>query len=174
MIFDEKRRGPERGRGFAPTALYLRRERARDFRRYSHDRSGSAYTGSGGLRAFMAYCPECLTEYAEGSPECIDCHVGLRPGAPPVPAVAARKFELPRDVKLVRVRVFSGPTAPVDAELARNWLESEGIPCVLPGENSAGLLPVLDVPLLVREEDAEEAARVLREYLDSDRSALEG
>jgi hypothetical protein len=46
-------------------------------------------------------------------------------------------------------------------------LESEGIPCVLPGEASVGMLPVLDVPVLVCKEDEEEATRILRDYLES-------
>jgi hypothetical protein len=65
------------------------------------------------------------------------------------------------------VRVFTGPTALLDADVARNILQSQGIPSLVPGETSAELLPVLDVSLLVREEDAEQAARILQEYLDS-------
>jgi hypothetical protein len=67
----------------------------------------------------------------------------------------------------VTVRVFTGPTALLDADVARNILQSQGIPSLVPGETSAELLPVLDVSLLVREEDAEQAARILQEYLDS-------
>jgi hypothetical protein len=76
-----------------------------------------------------------------------------------------------KDMKLVAVRIFSGGTAQMDADLARNILRSQGIPCVLSGETSAEMLPVLDVPLLVREEDAQKAARVLEEYLDTDATA---
>jgi hypothetical protein len=46
-------------------------------------------------------------------------------------------------------------------------LQSQGIPAFVPGETSVELLPVLDVPLLVREEDAERAADILRDYLDT-------
>jgi hypothetical protein len=66
----------------------------------------------------------------------------------------------------VTVRVFSGPTALLDADVARNILQSQGIPSFVPGEISAELLPVLDVSLLVREEDAERAATIIRDYLD--------
>jgi Putative prokaryotic signal transducing protein len=114
----------------------------------------------------MAYCPQCGTEYAEGSPECMDCHVPLRPGAPPS---AGDSEDTPKhNVKLVTAHVFSGSTAAMDAEMAKNWLESEGIPSVLSGEYSARLVPVLDCPLLVQEEDLEEATRLLKEYLESD------
>jgi Putative prokaryotic signal transducing protein len=72
------------------------------------------------------------------------------------------------DVKLVTIHVFGGLTAHTSAELAKNWLESEGIPCVLAGTNAARLYHAFDVPLMVREEDANEAARILKEYLESD------
>jgi Putative prokaryotic signal transducing protein len=120
----------------------------------------------------MAYCPQCGTEYIEGPHECMDCHVKLRPGAPPAPVVDPANA-LPHDVKLVPVHVFSGGTALMEAELARSWLASEDIPCVLPGEASVGMLPVLDIPLLVREEDAEKAERILKEYLESNTELLE-
>ncbi len=115
----------------------------------------------------MAYCPQCMTEYEEGSRECMDCRVALKPGPPP-------EHQLPRDVKLVCVHTFGGGTALMQAELARSWLESEGIPCVLPGEPSVGMFPVLDVPVFVRKEDEEAAKRILREYLESKAPEAEG
>jgi Putative prokaryotic signal transducing protein len=121
----------------------------------------------------MAYCPRCATEYEENAGECMDCHLALRPGPPPASLLERKKHGMRRDVKLVSVHVFSGGTAVMEAELAKNWLESEGIPCVLPGEASVGMLPVLDVPLLVCEEDADEATRILKEYLESNATAQE-
>jgi len=70
-------------------------------------------------------------------------------------------------MNLVKLRTFSGPTARLDADLARTLLEAEGIPCVLAGEISAVTIPLFDIPLLVREEDAEQAAALLESYLDS-------
>jgi hypothetical protein len=61
-----------------------------------------------------------------------------------------------------------GPTALLDAEVARNILQSQHIPSFVPGETSLELLPVLDVSLLVREEDAERATSILRGYLDGE------
>ncbi len=111
----------------------------------------------------MPYCPECLTEYVEGSVECMDCRVPLRPGLPP-----ARPVEELSKVKLVRIRTFSGPTAQLDADLAKNILHEEAIPCVLPGEVAAEVLPGIDmVQLLVREEDAEKALDLLNSYFDA-------
>jgi len=117
----------------------------------------------------MPYCPQCLIEYVDGTTKCEDCGTDLQPGSPPE---ARHKVEMSgsKDFKLVAIRVFSGATAVLDADVARNILESQGIPSLVPGETSAELLPVLDVPLLVREEDAEESARLLQEYLDTDAS----
>jgi hypothetical protein len=56
----------------------------------------------------------------------------------------------------------------LDAEVARNILQTQGIPSFVPGETSVELLPVLDVSLLVREKDALHAASILRDYLDTE------
>lgn len=118
----------------------------------------------------MFYCPQCGAEYEtehdQGPQECIQCHVALRVGAPPAAADDSADNSK-RSGKLVAVHVFKGGTAAMDAELARNWLESEGISCVLAGEYSAHLVPVLDCPLLVQEEDVEAATCVLKDYLES-------
>jgi hypothetical protein len=116
----------------------------------------------------MAYCPNCLIEYAEGSLECVDCHVPLNAGARPAPEPAVKELELTPNTELVRIRTFSGPTGAIDAELARNILQTQDIACVLPGEGHAEMLPGIDViQLLVRKEDAEKAAEVLESYLDN-------
>ena len=118
----------------------------------------------------MPYCPQCFIEYVEGTKKCEDCGSDLQPGSPPE---APPRVEITneKDVKLVSVRTFAGGTAQMDADLARNILQSQGIPCVHSGEGAANLPPVLEVHLLVREEDAERAATVLEEYLDTDTAA---
>jgi hypothetical protein len=113
--------------------------------------------------AAMPYCPNCLTEYVEGASTCADCGAQLAPGSPPLTESAGSP-----DSKLVTVRVFTGATALPEGKLAKNLLKCQGIPSLLSGEFSALLVPTLDVPLLVREEDAERAARILRDYLDSE------
>jgi putative signal transducing protein len=78
-----------------------------------------------------------------------------------------KPFEKSTEPKLVRVRAFTGPTAQLDADLARNILKAEGIPSVLPGGVMADVLLGVDVvQLLVREEDAQEAQEILDGYLD--------
>jgi putative signal transducing protein len=115
----------------------------------------------------MPYCPQCRSEYVEGVTFCEDCQTPLQASLPPEQGAGAEGLELLRDVKLVAIRTFNGPTALLDAEVARNILKSQNIPSIVSGENSVELLPVLDVPLLVREEDAIEAAEILKSYLDS-------
>jgi hypothetical protein len=110
-----------------------------------------------------------LTEYVVGSRECIDCHVALRPGEPPDKKAGESK------VKLMRVWTFSGPTAHINAELARSILEAEEIPCVLPGQFSADAYPGVDVvQLLVYEEDATKAVEILENFLDNPQGAATG
>ena len=70
--------------------------------------------------------------------------------------------------KMVRVRAFGGPTAKTDAELAKGILQNQEIPCVIAGGQPADMLPGVDmVQLLVREEDAAEAAELLESFLDN-------
>jgi hypothetical protein len=118
----------------------------------------------------MPYCARCFIEYVEGTTQCEECGAPLLPGSPPE-APTHVDLTQDKDVKLVPVRIFTGGTAQMQADLARNILRSQGIPSVPEGENAAEILPVLDVPLLVREEDVEKANRVLQEYLDTDSSA---
>ena len=115
----------------------------------------------------MPYCPQCYTEYVEGTADCEDCQVALQPGEPPLQPPAPAATDLLRGAKLVKVHTFSGPTALLDADVARNILQAQGIPSFVPGETSVELLPVLDVPLLVREQDVPKAEAMLRSYLDT-------
>jgi len=115
----------------------------------------------------MPYCPRCYTEYVEGTSDCEDCRIPLQPGSPPERPAAAAASELLRGARLVRVHTFTGPTGLLDAEMARNILEEQGIPSFVPGATSLELLPVLDVPLLVREQDVAKAEATLKGYFDA-------
>lgn len=135
----------------------------------------------------MPYCPKCLTEYVEGTTECEDCGAHLAPGSPPeiedesasgttkafggwFRSLVGAGRETDEDegppVKTVRIRSFSGGTASLDAAVARKLLRAQGIPSILGGETSAEVLPVLEVSLLVREDDADRAAEILHNYFD--------
>jgi hypothetical protein len=75
------------------------------------------------------------------------------------------KLEKSPEPQMVRLRSFSGPTGRLAADLARNILETQDIPSVVAGEVA---MPGVDmIQLLVREEDAEQAAEILRSYLDT-------
>jgi putative signal transducing protein/zinc ribbon protein len=112
----------------------------------------------------MAHCSKCGVEYSEGTAACAKCGAPLLPGQ--LPAMAAT--EKPRSGQTQCVRVFRGPTAQMEADLAKNVLIEEGIPCVLPGEEMASVLPGVDlVQLWVRQEDADEAMEILKDFFDS-------
>jgi hypothetical protein len=115
----------------------------------------------------MPYCAKCLIEYVDGTTQCEDCGATLLPGSPPA---SPPRLEIPheKDVRLVPARVFTGGSARMDSELARNILQTQGIPSTIAGEGLSDPLPVTEVHLLVREEDAARAERVLQEYLDTE------
>jgi Putative prokaryotic signal transducing protein len=115
----------------------------------------------------MPHCPKCLIEYVDGTEECEDCGTVLLPGPVPEEEIANRELPSLKDANLVTLHTFSGPTALLDADVARNLLASQGITSLVAGETSVEMLPVLDCPLLVRAEDAEKAARVLASFLDT-------
>jgi hypothetical protein len=112
-----------------------------------------------------------LIEYVEGTVECEDCRLPLLPGSPPE---TPSRIDLPteKDGKLVPVRAFAGATAQLDADVARNILQVQGIACALSGEGVADPFPVTEVHLLVREEDAVRADHFLKDYLDSPSAAI--
>jgi hypothetical protein len=127
------------------------------------------YTSFGGIFPAMPYCPNCLTEYVQGTTACEDCGAQLASGSPPeAPPGTSPQTQSAGSAnsKLVTVRVFTGATALMEIDVARKVLESQGIPSLVSGEISAELLP-LDIPLLVPEEDAERAATILHDYLDA-------
>ena len=110
----------------------------------------------------MPYCPKCFIEYVEGTSQCEDCGAFLLPGSPPAapprPEIAHEK-----DVKLVPVCITAGDSG-MEAEVARSILESQGISCVISGDVPGEPFPVMGINLLVREEDAARAERILQDY----------
>ena len=118
----------------------------------------------------MPWCPECTRVFLEGKTECPSCHVPLKPGKPPIledqpdPALGAPD----PDMELVTIHTFSGPTAPIEADMAKQVLAAEGIKCAIAGEGSAEILPGVDtVQLMVREEEAEAAKEILESFFDN-------
>jgi hypothetical protein len=115
----------------------------------------------------MPYCAKCLIEYVDDTTQCEDCGASLLPGSPPEAPPRLEIFR-EKDVKLVPARIFMGGSARLDAELAMNILQTQGIASTIAGEGLSDPLPVTDVVLLVREEDAERAERVFKNYLDAE------
>ncbi len=50
------------------------------------------------------------------------------------------------------------------AEIVKNFLESEGIPCSIEGEGQVGLAGILDIKLLVRAVDADLARKLIEQH----------
>ncbi|MGH2808527.1 MAG: DUF2007 domain-containing protein [Actinomycetota bacterium] len=89
----------------------------------------------------MPYCPQCGTEYRDGFTRCHDCDVELQAGPPPedfVPTEVAKPFD-PRDVPEL-VTVFTA--GPMEAEIVRSLLESNGIPALVRQPGASGAYPV--------------------------------
>ena len=53
---------------------------------------------------------------------------------------------------------------PYKAEIIKNALHGEGIPCELDGEGQAGLCEILDIGVLVRAQDADLARRLIEQH----------
>ena len=118
----------------------------------------------------MPYCPECTRVFLPEKTECPSCHVPLKPGKPPIledkpdPALGTPD----PNMELVTIHTFSGPTAPIEADMAKQVLAAEGIKCAIAGEGSAEVLPGVDmVQLMVSEDDAEEAKEILESFFDN-------
>jgi hypothetical protein len=121
----------------------------------------------------MPYCPRCLAEYVEGTAKCEDCGIELLSGSPPAREIAPPETGLLPDAKLVAIRNFDNVNSSFEGELAQNLLREKGIPSTLSGELVAGPFPGFPIVLLVREEDAPRALRVLEDFLgpEPDRTA---
>ena len=53
---------------------------------------------------------------------------------------------------------------PYKAEIIKNALRDEGIPCELDGEGQAGLSEILDIGVLVRAQDADLARGLIEQH----------
>jgi hypothetical protein len=53
---------------------------------------------------------------------------------------------------------------PYKAEIIKNALRNEGIPCELDGEGQAGLCEILDIGVLVRAQDADLARKIIAQH----------
>jgi len=121
----------------------------------------------------VAYCPECLTEYTQGSRECIDCHLPLTSAQPPAGQRFSHAADFDADLDLVAVRSFMGLDASLRAELAKNLLQAHEIPSTLMGEVSSRVMPFHGLVLLrVERKNLEQATQILESFLDHNNSKI--
>ena len=57
----------------------------------------------------------------------------------------------------------TGLNDPYKAEIIKNALRGEGIPCELDGERQAGLSEILEIGVLVRVRDADRARKIIEQ-----------
>ena len=99
---------------------------------------------------------------------CEDCGMPLLSGSPPARVNEPPETDQLPDAKLVAVRTFDDVHSSFEAELAQNLLREKGIPSTLSGDMAAGPFPGFPIVLLVREEDATRAVRVLEAFIGPD------
>ena len=116
----------------------------------------------------MPYCPRCFAEYVAGTSLCEDCTTPLVSGSPPARVTESPEIDLLPEAKLVAVRTFDDLNSSFEAELAQNLLREKGVPSTLSGDVAAGTFPGFPIVLLVREEDAARAVRVLEAFIGPD------
>jgi hypothetical protein len=118
----------------------------------------------------MRYCPLCRGEYQDWVEKCVDC------GAPLVETLPEPEPE--PESQIVTVNDTSYTTEPLimiaeysnfmDAKLGKEILESEGIKCFVPDEDTdtfswTGVSKIAQPVLVVRESDSEKALEILRD-----------
>jgi hypothetical protein len=116
------------------------------------------------------YCPQCRGEYQDWVQKCRDCGVELvdilpepEIGPEPEPRYLSDDSSMYTTEPLVVIAEYADM---MDAKLAKEILESEGITAFVPDRESvnlswSGLLPHIEAKLIVREIDAERALEIL-------------
>ena len=104
------------------------------------------------------FCPKCKTEYRKGFSRCADCDIDLILALPPEQELSDEYIDL------IDIKTFSSRH---DAELAKGFLESNGIDAVVSGDDYGGIHPGLSfssgVRLSVKKEDVKEAKGLFHE-----------
>ena len=106
------------------------------------------------------FCPKCKAGYREGFTRCADCDVDLIPELSPEPELEPSE----EYVDLINIKTYSTRH---DAELAKGFLEANGVNAVVSGDDYGGIHPGLSfstgIRLLVKDEDVEKTKRIFRE-----------
>jgi hypothetical protein len=102
------------------------------------------------------FCPKCKAEYREGYFICSGCKIDLVPELPPEP----EDYIECEYINLVNIETFSYRH---EADLVKGLLSTNGIDAFVKDglEAAGGAAPIYE--LLVKEEEAEEAKKLLSE-----------
>lgn len=117
------------------------------------------------------YCPQCGTEYREGYTTCWDCGIPLihEREYRELEALRKEKDNDYRQMEMIQIHSVQGQP---EADLIQSVLESCGIESFTRGLAVQSVHPFTmdglgEILVLVREEEAEEARRVIAEFLSA-------
>ena len=106
------------------------------------------------------FCPKCKAEYREGFFICADCKIALVPELLPEPELPPEPEQYVEHINLVSIETY--PYRP-EAEMVKGLLSANGIVSIIQDGLEAAGGADLNVQLLVKEEDVEEAKNILNE-----------
>ncbi len=123
-------------------------------------------------------CPQCGTEYRQGFDKCFDCDVLLMDEREFQELQEREKAERERyrTMDIVRVRSVQGQP---EADLLQSLLEANGIESFTRGRAVQSVHPFTmdglgEIRILVREEDADKARKVIEEFVEDEEGETPG
>lgn len=115
-------------------------------------------------------CPECGTEFREGITLCTDCNVPLitKSAYDQREEMKEAEREAAAQIDLIPIHSVQGT---MEADLIQAMLEASGIRSVTRSTATASVHPFTmdglgEITVVVSDEDAEEARRVIKEYTE--------
>lgn len=103
------------------------------------------------------FCPNCKAEYREGFTRCADCEVDL---VDKLPEEKNDEFEIDPDINFVEIL---RSTDLIDIAFIKGMLDSAGIHYFIKGDMMRNIRPVDPAVLMVVEDEAEEAIKILND-----------
>ncbi len=123
-------------------------------------------------------CPQCGTEYRQGFDKCFDCDILLMDEREFQELQEREKAERERyrTMDIVRVRSVQGQP---EADLLQSLLEANGIESFTRGRAVQSVHPFTmdglgEIRILVREEDADKARKVIEEFVEDEEGETPG
>lgn len=102
------------------------------------------------------FCPNCKAEYREGFTRCADCEVDL---VDKLPEEEEQDYEIDPDIKFVEVL---RTVDVIDIAFIKGALDNAGIHYYIKGEMMRNIRPVDPAVLMVVEDEADEAIKILK------------